>query len=321
MDCLPSQLHELEVELTVVVSGKQCSYRWFHRASLSRLLHVSRARLSLGMRPRRYSLLPSTRESAPSPEGAAAWQTAAWARSPPAPKSYLSPHPHSYPIPPPLSPTGAVTPIPTLLPAPSPHSALSSPPPDLSPRSLRLSKLRWPVQGWQLVVRHLDLARPGRGALRQDPGSGNSPPASSLCACLHAHAETDPASPRRVVASQETRRSRCAPPPPPHVNALCWTRASSLPPAPLEGESDLLVSHRGLTGGASSVPGDRVLLELCFHPRRGMLFLEDFGRFLGHRADGGHNCFFDLSATSNGASIRVPHRPPPPAGCSMTRRR
>ncbi|CAO2036478.1 unnamed protein product [Urochloa humidicola] len=55
---------------------------------------------------------------------------------------------------------------------------------------------------------------------------------------------------------------------------------------------------------AASSPRGRALLDPRFHPRRWMLFPEGFGRFPGHRADGGHARFFDLSAA--GAFVRVP---------------
>jgi len=55
---------------------------------------------------------------------------------------------------------------------------------------------------------------------------------------------------------------------------------------------------------AAASPRGCALLDPRFHPRRWMLFPEGFGRFPGHRADGGHARFFDLSAA--GAFVRVP---------------
>ncbi|CAL5078621.1 unnamed protein product [Urochloa decumbens] len=59
---------------------------------------------------------------------------------------------------------------------------------------------------------------------------------------------------------------------------------------------------------AAASPRGRSLLDPRFHPRRWMLFPEGFGRFPGHRADGGHARFFDLSASAAGAGafVRVP---------------
>ncbi|CAN6269249.1 unnamed protein product [Urochloa humidicola] len=57
---------------------------------------------------------------------------------------------------------------------------------------------------------------------------------------------------------------------------------------------------------AASSPRGRALLDPRFHPRRWMLFPEGFGRFPGHRTDGGHARFFDLSAAGAGAFVRVP---------------
>ncbi|KAL6647934.1 hypothetical protein ACP70R_015371 [Stipagrostis hirtigluma subsp. patula] len=55
---------------------------------------------------------------------------------------------------------------------------------------------------------------------------------------------------------------------------------------------------------STASPRGRGLLDPRLHPRRWMLFPEGFGRFPGHRLDGGHARFFDLSAA--GAFVRVP---------------
>ncbi|RCV09714.1 hypothetical protein SETIT_2G051300v2 [Setaria italica] len=57
---------------------------------------------------------------------------------------------------------------------------------------------------------------------------------------------------------------------------------------------------------AAASPRGRSLLDPRFHPRRWMLFPEGFGRFPGHRADGGHARFFDFSTHGAGAFVRVP---------------
>ncbi|KAL6880128.1 hypothetical protein ACP4OV_011693 [Aristida adscensionis] len=55
---------------------------------------------------------------------------------------------------------------------------------------------------------------------------------------------------------------------------------------------------------AAASPRGRGVVDPRFHPRRWMLFPEGFGRFPGHRADGGHARIFDLAAA--GAFVRVP---------------
>jgi hypothetical protein len=47
--------------------------------------------------------------------------------------------------------------------------------------------------------------------------------------------------------------------------------------------------------------------EPHFHSRWWMLFIEGFYRFPGHRADGGHARFFDLSATGDSAFVSPSH--------------
>ncbi|CAN6335741.1 unnamed protein product [Urochloa humidicola] len=177
--------------------------------------------------------------------------------------------------------------------------------------------LRWPVQGWQLVARHLDLTLPGRGARRQDPGSGDVPAGllpHSLSPCPCGDGSGLPTS--RCGQPGDASLVPCAAATSPRECALLDPRFQpSTRPAGRRIRPPRVAPWpygRRVVRAARPRPAGAVL-----PPSPGMLFLEGFGRFLGHCADGGNNCFFDLSAASNGASIYVPHRPPLPAGCSM----